>query len=142
MNLNNNIGPKIKYAHSSITKLLGNLGQEVNLTSAQMQVMSFLLQNREKVIYQKDVLTELDLTNATMSGIISRLEAKGFLTCICSESDSRCKQIKLTQCALDLEKQILENIQYIEVLMLQNFSDEEIKNLHQYLERILKNLNQ
>lgn len=135
------IGPKLKCINISLKQHLCKDGQELNLTSAQMHVLRYLCIHQEDVIYQKDILNEFDLSNATISGIISRLENKGFVLCCSSESDSRCKQIKITDKALACNHLIEQNIKRTEAQMVKGFSDEDIARLHQYLEKIQYNLN-
>lgn len=140
MNKNEHIGPKIKSITNTLNQHLCKDGQELNLTSAQMHVLKYLCSHRHDTIYQKDILNEFELSNATVSGIISRLESKGFVTCCYSDSDSRCKQIITTEKALNCDKTIRKNIKQIESKMVEGFSDEDIQKLHQYLDRIFQNL--
>ena len=140
MNTNEHIGPKIKSINNSLKKHLCKDGQNLNLTSAQMHVLKYLCSHQHETIYQKDILNEVELSNATVSGIISRLEAKEFVTCSYSDSDYRCKQILITEKALSCNNKIRQNIKHIESKMVEGFTDEDISKLHQYLDRIYQNL--
>lgn len=141
MSTNNHIGPKVKSISNALKQHLCKDGESLNLTSAQMHVLRYLCIHQNDVIYQKDILNEFDLSNATVSGIISRLEAKGFVSCRSSKSDCRCKQIQITEKALSCNHWIELNIMQVESQMIKGFSDEDIVRLHQYLDRILSNLN-
>lgn len=141
MNNHEFIGPKIKSINNQIKQTLCKEGQEMNLTSAQMHVLRYLCLNQDSVIYQKDILNEFELSNATVSGIISRLEAKGFVTCTLSDFDSRCKQIKVTEKALGYHLFIRENIKQLEMQIVDGFTEDEIHTLHNFLNRMIKNLN-
>lgn len=140
MNSENHIGPKIKSINNSLNQHLCKDGQNLNLTSAQMHVLKYLCSHQNDIIYQKDILNEFELSNATVSGIISRLASKGFVTCCCSDSDSRCKQIHITDKALDCLNSIQEKIRHVETQMTKGFTDEDILKLHQLLDKILCNL--
>lgn len=142
MKTENYIGPKIKSINNSLNQHLCKDGQKLNLTSAQMHVLKYLCFHQNDVIYQKDILNEFELSNATVSGIISRLESKGFVTCCCSDSDSRCKQILITDKALDCHLAIQENIRHVEATMMKGLSESDISKLHQLLDEILCNLSQ
>ena len=113
MNTNEHIGPKIKSINNSLKKHLCKDGQNLNLTSAQMHVLKYLCSHQHETIYQKDILNEFELSNATVSGIISRLEAKGFVTCSYSDSDSRCKQILCTEKSLIFDNKIRDKINHM-----------------------------
>lgn len=141
MNPSEHIGPKIKCISNAIKQQLCKDGQELNLTSTQMHVLIYLCQHQDSVIYQKDILHHFDLSNATVSGIISRLESKGFVTCTYSDSDSRCKQILLTEKALCCHKTIQSNISHIETQIVNGFTEDEVTLLHDFLNRVYHNLN-
>ena len=140
MNTSEHIGPKIKSINNSLKKHLCKDGQNLNLTSTQMHVLKYLCTHQNETIYQKDILNEFELSNATVSGIISRLEAKGFVRCSYSGSACRCKQITITEKALSCDNKIRQDIRHIESVMVEGFTDEDISKLHQYLDRIFQNL--
>ena len=141
MNVYEHIGPKIKSINNQIKQQLCKEGQEMNLTSAQMHVLRYLCLHQDSTIYQKDILNEFALSNATVSGIVSRLETKGFVTCAYSDSDSRYKQIRATEKAFGYHLAIQENIKQLEKQIVNEFTKDEITTLHDYLNRIIKNLN-
>ena len=96
--------------------------------------------NRFREIYQRDVEDHFELSHATVSGLIARLEAKGFLVSIPGERDKRYKRLCATEKALCCDQQMGKNIEQTEQLILRGFSAEETQQLHQYLERISCNL--
>lgn len=138
---NEHLGPKLKSINNQLKKRLCKDGQYMQLTSTQMHILKYLCTHQDSVIYQKDILNEFDLSNATVSGIISRLEAKGFVFCAHSDSDSRYKQICITEKALGCHLAVCENIVQLEERLIDGFTKEEIQKLHEYLDRIQKNLN-
>jgi len=140
MNNNEHLGPKFKSIDNQLKQRLCKGGQDMQLTSTQMHILKYLYTHQDSVIYQKDILNEFNLSNATVSGIISRLEAKGFVFCTHSDSDSRCKQISITQKALGCHLAIQKNILQLEEQIVSGFTKEEIQKLHEYLDRIQKNL--
>ena len=77
---------------------------------------------------------------ATVSGIISRLEAKGFLESVSAEDDRRKKLIMATEKAKKCDSTVAEQIKETEELLLKNFSEEEKEMLFMYISRMLDNI--
>lgn len=114
--------------------------KKYDMTAQQFHVIMLISLNSDKKIFQKDIEKDMDITGATASGIISRLEAKGYITRRTLDNDSRFKYLNLTDKALKLKDKIFVNIEKHEMIMTQGFSEEEKKTLMEFLERMLNNL--
>lgn len=111
------------------------------LTSVQMDVVEFLLKNREKdEINQLDVQKYLMLSHPAISGIIQRLEGKGFLKRKQSTRDARYNCLHLTQKALELEDVLTGNAAEVEKIVLQNMTRTEQTELYRLLQIALGNI--
>ena len=69
----------------------------LGITSSQASVMMFLFKNRKHEVTQQSVQAALLLSHPTITGLMKRLEAKGFITRKNSPADFRCKYVKLTK---------------------------------------------
>ena len=134
------IGPLLRTIHTAIDQKINVRVQEMELTSAQLFVLHYIIRNADRDIYQKDIESHFELSHATVAGLIARLESKGFLVCIPSEQDKRFKRLCATEKAMCCDQQMGKNIEQIEQLTLNGFSAEEAQQLHLYLDRILSNL--
>ncbi len=134
------IGPLLRIIHTAIDQQINVRVQEMELTSAQLFVLHYIIRNSDRDVYQKDIEKHFELSHATVAGIIARLESKGFLISIPSERDKRFKRLCATEKAMCCDQQMGKNIEQIEQLILNGFSAEETKQLHLYLDRILANL--
>lgn len=111
-----------------------------HLTSQQFSLMMYLNRNNDKEINQKDIEKYFNLSSPTVTGLLKRLEIKGFIMRKTSIVDSRYKVIKPTTEGIELKENMFEKIKQIEEELLFGFSEEEKKDFTAYLNRILNNI--
>lgn len=112
-----------------------------NLTSVQMDVVVFLLKNRERdEINQLDVQKYLMLSHPAVTGIIQRLEEKGFLKRKPSTRDARYNCLQLTQKALELEDVLAENAVEAEKIIMKNMTSSQQEEFYRLLQAALDNI--
>ncbi len=140
MQKTDHIGPILRMIHTAIDQQLSNRAQEMDLTSAQLFVLHFINLNGDKDVFQKDIEERFELSHATVSGLIARLESKGFLQCVPSASDKRYKKLCVTQKARCCEEQMHISIEQTEKQLLNDFSEEDKQLLKKYLDKMLLNL--
>lgn len=114
--------------------------KEIGLTASQGQVLSFLLNNVDKTINQKDIEKALLLTNPTVSGILNRLEQKGFIEKVITPHDNRYKIIKLTPSSIAMKQVMIQKLKQAEQFILKDFTSEEKEQLALFLSRIVQNM--
>ena len=108
---------------------------EYGLTSIQADVLVFVLMNYEKQeINQLDVQAVFKLTNPTVSGIVDRLEEKGFIKRVRSEKDARFRSLVPLPKGITLNETLEKCAIEAEDYLSQNMSDEEQTEF----ERLLK----
>lgn len=110
-------------------------------TPTQMRIVDFVLNNYEqKDISQKEIENGLNLSKATVSDVLNRMEKKGLIIRKISDRDTRKKLIFLS----DKAKNILEmnkiKLQELEKIATQNISDEEIALFSKILQTMIQNL--
>lgn len=108
---------------------------EYGLTSIQADVLVFVLMTYQKrEVNQLDVQAVFKLTNPTVSGIVDRLEEKGFIKRVRSEKDARFRSLVALPKGVALEETLLSCADEAESFLGQNMSDEEQAEF----ERLLK----
>lgn len=113
----------------------------LDLTSVQTEVMVFLLKNMDKEeINQLDIQEYLMLTNPAVTGILKRVEEKGFIVRTKSTKDARNKNIKLTQKGLDLMNILIENMAEEEARIIQGMSGKEQEEFKRLLNIAIQNI--
>ena len=116
-----------------------NLGKR-ELTFSQGKVLWYLRKNGEKTVTLSDVAKFLDCTHATVSGLVSRLEKKGYLRIETDQSDHRAKNLFLTEKEMTKFRAMQEHRKQMEETLLQGFDEKERNELLSYLQRVYENL--
>lgn len=134
------IGYYIKNINKIIENNKNNDMREFDLTAQQFSCLMYLYTHKTKPINQRDIETHLSVSKATASGILQRLEAKGFIIRKVSDGDSRYKELLKTNKGDLFIDEILSRINNNENEMLYGFSLEEKETLKNYLVRVYENL--
>ncbi len=113
-----------------------NLG----ITSSQASVMLFIFKNRNWQITQQNIQSALMLSHPTITGLMQRLESKGFITRQSADGDKRYKFISLTEKGADIEKALKNNTKAMEQKALKGLSANELRILDHCLRTIGNNL--
>ena len=113
---------------------------QFDLTLSQASTLMFLHFNQDKEISQIDIQNKFNLTNPTVTGILKRLELKGFICRTTSSSDGRRNIIRLTEKSAQLEQLLAQGIANAENQMTNGFTEEEKDILISLLGRVLVNI--
>ena len=113
--------------------------ESMELTAAQGHIMGFLA-HRQEPPCPRDIEAEFQLSHPTVSGLLSRMEQKGFIELRTDPDDRRCKRIyilpKGDECHELMHKTILAN----EERIVEGFSPEEQELFGQMLQRAITNM--
>ena len=110
------------------------------ITFTQGKVLWFLRQREGEDVTLRDIEKFLDCSHATVSGLVSRLEEKGFVALERNAMDKRAKTVRLTDKERAHFREMQEHRNLMENTLLKGFSEEERESLLGYLERIYVNL--
>lgn len=133
------LGHAFKKLHFLLEQIMNRKLQELDLTNAQGYAIGFLTRAKEAPC-ARDMETSYGLSHATVSGILSRMEAKGFIEQRPDERDRRVKRIYLLEKGQACSKGIAERIIESEQIMTEGFSEEELTEFRSYLSRAIQNL--
>ena len=113
--------------------------EEMDLTASQGRIMGYLA-HRADPPCPRDIEEEFHLSHPTVSGLLTRLEKKGFLELRPDEADRRCKRIFLLpkgfQCLDTMHQTILSN----ENRLVAGFTEEEKRIFFDLLCRAITNM--
>ena len=73
------LGMLVKHINIQIEKSLNQNLRDMNLTSSQMHVLMYLLAHQGRRVTMRDVEEFLHQSHVTVTGLIQRLEQKGFV---------------------------------------------------------------
>lgn len=105
-----------------------------------MDVLLYLKRHEEDKLTQRDLETGLTLKNPTVTGLLNRLEEKGFITREQNLNDKRSKFIKMTEKTQRVLDDAYLYIQELDAQVLNGISNEEQEQLFKYMYKILDNL--
>ena len=111
----------------------------MDLTAAQGHVMGYIA-HREIPPCPRDIEEAFHLSHPTVSGLLSRLEKKGFIEFRTDENDRRCKRIHILPKGMELEETMHKTILATEDQLVQGFTDEEKAQFRQFLIRAIQNM--
>ena len=118
--------------------------QDMELTPVQLRVLgeiSHLESKGVEEINQRDLEKVEKITHPAMTGIIQRLESKGFIICTPSPRDKRYKKISCTDKTTDIHKMIDIMDEQLLAELCQGLSQEEIDTYVRITKHIIKNIN-
>jgi DNA-binding MarR family transcriptional regulator len=118
---------------------------EIGLTFPQFQVIKYLFKEEAgsediKARMPAVIAEKLGYDRPTLTGIIDRLEKQRLVDREANPSDRRSQTVTLTQKARNLMPQIHNCFREVNSLILVGFEGEEMKQLQNYLFRIMRNL--
>ena len=94
------LGKRLIILHRAIIKKIDERAQKMELTASQLRVLGEISRLKAlgvKEINQRDLENSFRVTHPTMTGIIQRLEKKGFVYCCPCSTDKRYKNINCTE---------------------------------------------
>lgn len=134
------IGPRVRLLSHSIRLAIDRNLTEMDLTGQQSFVLRYLSEHEDSVVYPKDIERRFRLTHPTVSGILQRLERKGYIVCVPEPNDRRCKRITLTPVAREVQMDIWRHINDMEQTMTRGMRQDEIETLLRLLDLAAQNL--
>ena len=132
-------GKLIRVLQNCADQAMNNALASMELTAAQGHIMGFIL-HREIPPCPRDIEEAFQLSHPTVSGILSRLEQKGFIEFRPDESDRRCKRIYPLSKGLQLHETMHQTILSTEEKLVEGFTEEEKQLFSALLTRAISNL--
>lgn len=111
-----------------------------HLTPVQIVVIKHLINNKDSVVYQKDIEKKLGLRKSTVSGILGTMIKNGIITRTDSTNDLRSKEIRLTETGYKLDKAMKKKAFEFEKLLQSNINKEDLEVFYKVTKQIQENL--
>lgn len=128
-----------KFIHYKIGNAINSLLSEKDLTGAQSHVLMCIMDSGD--MYSSDIHKRLSISRATVSGLMKKLRAKGYIRFEGCDNDERHKKIVVTDKAIQHRADIDGAMKKIEETVFSGFTDEEIKILHTLIGKMADNTN-
>ncbi len=133
-------GPLLRMLHSSIDQSITQAVESMDLTASQGHIIGFLAA-QETPPTPRDLEEVFHLSHPTVSGLLSRMEKKGFITFRPDEKDRRCKRILLLPKGQECSANLYQSILRSEEQLVAGFTPEEQELFRIYLKRAISNMN-
>lgn len=107
----------------------GNFKEKIKslkITPTQMQIIDYILEHKNKDVYQKDLEKILSLRRATISGVLQTMEKNNLIKRSINENDIRSKKIKLNDKTEGLFNQNCEKFNELEKIAIKDISKDEL----------------
>ena len=137
--LSTRYGLYIRALHSATDQAMTNALASMELTAAQGQIMGYITHRKEPPC-PRDIEEAFQLSHPTVSGLLSRLEKKGFIQLLPDEKDRRVKRIYVLPKGLELNETMHTTILDTEAKLTQGFTDEEKTQFSLLLRRAIENV--
>lgn len=134
------IGFTIKLINNEFEKNYNERLKTIGVTASQAAVLNYLFNSSEEEVNQRDIEHNLNLRNPTVTGLLKRLDEKGYVLCVPNASDKRRKNVYLTEKAYDIQKKLEADRKKIDRQLTLGMSKKEIALLHRTLNKVLENI--
>lgn len=132
-------GHLIRILQNCSDQTMNNALSSMELTGAQGCVMGFI-HHRSEPPCAKDIEEAFQLSHPTVSGLLARLEKKGFIEFRPDENDRRYKRIYSLEKGQQLHETVHAAIRSNDERLVQDFSEEEKELFHALLLRAIHNM--
>ena len=133
-------GLLIKMIHDSVRKRLDNSLREKDLTLAQVRVLMELGGNSSEAKSLKELERRFRVAQSTIVGIISRLEAKGFVQGFTAPDDNRVKLVKLTPDGEKFREANIREVEEMEEKLVSNLTEFEQQDFLRMLRTVYESI--
>lgn len=136
------IGFIVKQINNIYEKELTKRLKVLGITSSQCAVLNYLFQSNQEHVTQREIEKNLQLKNPTVTGLLKRLDEKGFVLCVQSPTDKRCKNIYLTEKAFDIQKKMESDRKRMDKRLTIGMTKKEVEVFRRGLEKVLYNISE
>ena len=134
------IGFHICLIDKKIGKYMNEGLKKYDLTKSQQDVLGYLHHTDKEIVIQKDIEEHFHISNPTVTGILNRLEQKGFIERKLDDRDKRTRIIVVTKKELALHDDIEKQMQIMESRFDEILGEEKKAQLLQILKELVDNL--
>ena len=136
------IGKILKIVSNYMEKDMNNCLSDYNITRSQMGILIYIQVAECKNIEanQVDIEKEFNLKNPTVTGLINRLEEKGYIKRVRSDKDKRYNKLELTESGREILNKGKRKAEENEEKLLKILTEDEMRELKRILTKIVNNI--
>lgn len=133
------IGMKLKIIVNSIDAKFNRRNAAFGLTSSQAHMLAYIVRHQGSAVGFQDLEAFFNLRHPTVTGIVQRLEEKGFVICTQDNADRRKKHILPTEKSLNLLQNMHTGRVQVEHELTAGISAEDLAEFERILDQIFRN---
>lgn len=138
-----NFGAELRALDNRIMRQLEQRFRELDrdmVTGTNGWILSYLIQNADRDVYQRELESEFGITRSTVSKVAKLMEQKGLIERVTDSRDARQLMLRLTEHAKAIAREMEAECGRLNDKLLRGFDTEEIAKLHEYMGRMLLNM--
>lgn len=136
------IGKQLRMINNTLRESWDKRLLKYNLTGSQMEVLVYLRCRKEQETHQREIERWFRLKNPTVTGLLNRLEEKGFISRRTNPADKRYRVIELTEKGHRVLSDMWEEVLETDKRIYECLSAQEQEQLGELLGRILNRLSE
>lgn len=109
-------------------------------TPTQMQIMEYIIEHKDKEIFQRDLEEVLNLRRATVSGVLQTMEKNNLIKRVSCLNDARVKKIILNPKTEEIFKEKERKVEEFESIVVEDISEEELVVFSNVLKKMKDNI--
>lgn len=113
---------------------------ECPVTAAQGRVLMYMLRQAPRAVTQRELEKYMGVSHATMTGLIERIEAKGYVRTAFDGRDGRVKNVRLTEAVRTDHERVAGLLEELDNEVLGGLSKGDKKELLRMLEKMYENI--
>lgn len=106
----------------------------------QVGILRYLIENKGKDIYQKDLENIFKVRRASISGVLQTLEKRGLIEKVISEKDGRTNKIIFTEKAIKRQEEANEYLSTLQAKLTKNIPNEKLDVFYEVIEQMINNI--
>ncbi len=120
-------------------KIMEDNGSQ-NVTGSNGWILSFLYENEDRDVFQRDLETSFSITRSTVSKVVKLMESKGLIRRETVFHDGRLKKLVLTDLGRKIYQCVADGNAQLEKQIVYGLSADEITQLTSLLKKVAANL--
>lgn len=106
----------------------------------QVEIIDYLSKNQDKIIYQRDLEENLQISKAAISEVLISMEKNGFIEKINDEDDGRKKRVILTQDTIKMHNKVIKELRKLNNNLLDGISEEDLNIFIKVINKLKDNM--
>lgn len=139
-----NVISEIKNLNNCMVKKLFTLGkkedEKFHPRPLQVEIITYLIENKDKTIYQKDIEEKLKISKAAVSDVLNSMEVRGIITKEADVCDARRKRIIISKKAIETHDVMMKRLDSLNDSILDGISEDELNIFYKVIEKLRENM--